>query len=338
MIKHSKPWITDADQDAVDHQLKTGMIAGLDKLKEFEDAVAQRMHATGSVVTPSGTAALVLCLKTLGVGADKDDEVILPSYVCPSVMQAVVTAGAKPVLCDVGKFWNATEDTFAAHFGPRTKAIVAVNMFGISARLASLKKYPYSIVEDHCMSFGLPDPLFGDAAICSFYATKCLTTGEGGAAVFQQKHLLSRAAELRRNNAVPGTLTDLQAALGLSQLARYDQMLARRRDIASRYLKELPEHLTHRVSKVRDRSIFYRFPLCMDGDYDSIAARFAERGVTVGRAVALMLHRLTGRSDDDFPNTVTLFNSTVSIPIYPAMSDEDVGKVIDAVKSVARGS
>ena len=336
MIKHSKPWITDADQDAVDHQLRTGMVAGLDKVKEFEDAVAQRMRAAGSVIMPSGTAALVLCLKTLGVGADQDDEVILPSYVCPSVMQAVVTAGAKPVLCDIGEFWNATEDTIAAHFGPRTKAIVAVNMFGISAQLESLKKYPYSIVEDHCMSFGLPDPLFGDAAIYSFYATKCLTTGEGGAAVFQQEHLLSRAAELRRINAVPGTLSDIQAALGLSQLARYDQMLARRCDIASRYLSELPEHLTHRISKVRDRSIFYRFPLCMHGEFDSLAARFAERGVAVGRAVAFLLHRLIGRSDDDFPNSVTLFNSTVSIPIYPAMSDEDVGKVIDAVKMITQ--
>ena len=335
MIKHSKPWITGVDRDAVDHQLRTGMIAGLDKVNEFEAALARKVNATGVVSATSGTAALILSLKTLDIGAANDHEVILPSYVCPTVMHAVATAGAKPILCDSGEFWNATEETISERFGPRTKAIIAVNIFGISAQLAGLRRHGHFLIEDHCQSFGLPDPIFGSAAVYSFYATKCLTTAEGGAVAFFKQDFVSRANTLRRHNVVPGTLSDLQAALGLSQLSRYEEMLHRRRKIASAYLSELPEHVTHKISKVADRSMFYRFPIWMPGDFDSISERFAERGVMVGRAVSLLLHRLLGLKDDEFPNAVQAFNNTVSIPIYPAMSDEDVSKVIDAVRAIA---
>jgi UDP-4-amino-4-deoxy-L-arabinose-oxoglutarate aminotransferase len=334
MIKHSKPWITDADRAAVDHQLREGMVASLEKAKEFEHALANRIGASGSISTSSGTAALILCLKALGVGAGKDDEVILPTYVCPTVMRAVIAAGAKPALCDSGPFWNATEQTIAHRFSPRTKAIIAVNIFGISAQLAGLRKYPYLLIEDHCQSFGLQEPIFGAAAFYSFYATKCLTTGEGGAAAFLNGDLVSRASKFRAEYAVPGGLSDLQAALGLSQLSRYDQMLLRRRQIAETYFNELPNHLTHKLSKVAPHSVFYRYPLHFNGDYDTISDRFAERGVAVGRAVSILLHRLVGQSDDDFPNAVASFNSTVSIPIYPAMTDEDVDKVIGAVNAI----
>jgi UDP-4-amino-4-deoxy-L-arabinose-oxoglutarate aminotransferase len=199
-----------------------------------------------------------------------------------------------------------------------------------------LKKYPYLIIEDHCQSFGLNEPLYGSAAIYSFYATKCLTTGEGGAAAFMDRDLLDRANSLRRSNIVPGSLSDLQAVLGLSQLSRYDEMLSRRREIALRYLNELPKHVTQKLSEVTSCSIFYRFPLCMRGDFDSFSQLFAERGIAVGRAVSVLLHRLAGMKDEDFPNAVEAFDTTVSIPIYPAMSDDDVSTVIDAVKTIAR--
>jgi perosamine synthetase len=334
MIQHSKPWITEADKAAVLHQLMLGMVASLDKNKEFESAVAKRVGAIGSVSSTSGTTALLLCLKALGVGDGKDDEVILPTYVCDTVMQAVLIAGAKPVLCDTGPFWNATEESIVEHFSPRTKAIIAINIFGISAQLACLRKYPHLIIEDHCQSFGLKDPIFGAAAFYSFYATKCLTTGEGGAAAFLDSDFLSRARKVRSDYVVPGALSDLQAALGLMQLSRYDQMLWRRRQIATTYLHELPKDLTYKFSQVADRSLFYRFPLCIHGDFDRIRRHFAERDIAVGQGVSVLLHRFTGQSDNDFPNAVASFNTTVSIPIYPAMADDDVSKVIDAVKAL----
>jgi UDP-4-amino-4-deoxy-L-arabinose-oxoglutarate aminotransferase len=238
------------------------------------------------------------------------------------------------VLCYSGEFWNATEQTIAKCFSPRTKAIIAVNIYGISAQLASLRRYPCLVIEDHCQSFGLPGPLFGAAAIYSFYATKCLTSGVGGAAVFSDRDILSRASKFRGDYTVPGVLSDLQAVLALSQLSRYDQMLLRRRQIATTYLNELPKHLTDKISEVALHSIFYRFPLCMPGDFASIRRRFAEHDIEVAQGVSELLHRLVGQSDDDFPNAVASFNNTVSIPIYPAMTDGDVAKVVDAVRAM----
>jgi perosamine synthetase len=333
MIQHSKPWITDADRAAVQHQLATGMVASLEKNKEFERALADRVDASGSVTSTSGTAALLLCLKALGIG--KDDEVIIPTYLCDTVMQAIIVAGATPVLCDTGPAWNATEEAIARHFSRRTKAIIAVNLFGISARLSGLRKQPYLVIEDHCQSFGLPEPLFGAAAFFSFYATKCLTCGEGGAASFPDADLVARARTIRSEYNVPGALSDLQAALGLSQLLRYDEMLARRRQIAATYLNELPQHLTEKLSGVAKRSLFYRFPLRVRDDFQKISSHFFERGIAVGQGVSVLLHRFLNGRDADFPNAVESFNTTVSIPIYPAMTDDDVGKVIDAVKAIA---
>lgn len=335
MIQHSKPWITDADQAAIDHQLRTGMIGSLEKSREFERALASWVGTNGVISTCSGTAALMLCLKALGVGAGPHDEVILPTYVCPTVMHAVLAAGATPILCDIGQLWNATEETIAERFSPRTKAIIVVNIFGISARLACLQKYPYLIIEDHCQSFGLPESIFGAAAFYSFYATKCFTTGEGGAAAFPDQGVLSRATKIHSDNLVPGKLSDLEAALGLSQLSRYHKMLSRRDQIAAAYLSEFPQHLTYRVGQVQSHSVFYRFPVCMPGEFNSIRHQFAERGIIVARAVSELLHRLTGQSDGDFANAVELFNDTVSIPIYPAMTDDDVNKVIDTVRALA---
>jgi perosamine synthetase len=335
MIQHSKPWITDADRAAVDHQLRIGMIGSFEKTRELECALASRVGTTGVISTCSGTAALLLCLKALGVGAGQHDEVILPTYVCPTVMHAILAAGATPILCDIGQFWNATEEAIVERFSPRTKAVIVVNIFGISARLACLQKYSYLIIEDHCQSLGLPEPIFGAAAFYSFYATKCLTTGEGGAAAFPDRDILSRAAKIHTDNFVPGKLSDLQAALGLSQLSRYNKMLSRRREIAAAYLREFPQHLTYRVAQVEPHSMFYRFPVCMHGEFDSIRQQFAERGIMVARAVSELLHRLIGQSDDDFANAVELFNDTVSIPIYPAMTDDDVNKVIDTVRAIA---
>jgi len=333
MIEHSRPWITDADRAAVDHQLISGMIASLEKTRQFERALNDRIGASGSIATTSGTAALVLCLKALSIGPG--DEVILPTYVCRNVMQAIVTTGAKPVLCDTGDFWNATERTITDRFSSRTKAIVAVNIFGISAELAGLREHPYLIIEDHCQSLGLPKPMFGAAAFYSFHAIKCLTSGEGGAAAFSDRAILSRASELKDAHNPAGAMSDLQAVLGLSQLSRYDRMLARRREIAERYFAELPARMTSKIAEVASHSIFFRFPLCMGGDFDSIQSRFGDRGVAVRRGVDQLLHRLVGQSDSDFPSAVALFNCTVSIPIYPAMSDDEVDKVIEAVKAVA---
>lgn len=319
MIAHSRPWITASDIAAVAQQMSGGMIATGEASREFGAELLRWSGGTTAILTASGSAAQAVCLAALGVG--RGDEVILPTYVCESVERVIRERGAEPIYCDSGPFWNMDLRSVKANISDRTRAIILVNIFGVEA---DLRDIGIPIIEDHCQSFGL-SKLKNDAAFFSFHATKCLTTGEGGAAVF-------REATTVESNA---PFSDLQAALGLSQLARYDEMLERRAAIASRYFAELPERLTGPL-KSAGRSVYFRFPIRFDPEFDKIHAAFADRGIAVRRGVDRLLHRRRGFPDAAFPNAVRAFDQTISIPIYPALTQGEVGQIIDATKAIAR--
>ncbi len=341
VISHSKPWLTAVDRAAVKRQMLSGAIAAGEAVNIFEERLARYLGVAGCVVTSSGTAALILCLRCLGIGADNSDEVLLPTYVCRSLIAAVQAVGGRPILCDASSHWTTDDEGISAKFGPNTKAAVAVHTFGIAAQMDLSVALSCPIIEDFCQAFGAiraghPVALVGHAGFFSFQATKCLTSGVGGAVASNDPDFLERARRWRDECYVVGTISDLQAALGLSQLARYPEMLERRRAIASRYFSEFPHHLTAPLRALRHKSIFYRFPIRIDGKFEAVQARFLDRGVEIRRGVDALLHRSQGLSDNDFPKAVSLFRTTASVPIYPAMTSDDVTRVIDAVKEVCK--
>src|SRR5437016_4637329 len=198
------------------------------------------------VAVSSGTAALYLALMALGIGAR--DEVVIPSYVCTALWHAVRLTGAKPVLADI--------DPVTFHLSPQamtrvltchTKAVIVPHMFGLPADIETIKRHGVHVIEDCAQTLGVtvhgaPVGGMGKLAICSFYATKLLTTGEGGMVLGRDKSLVGRVRALRQYDeqhapecAFNYKMTDLQAALGLCQVARLESFLARRRAIAARY-------------------------------------------------------------------------------------------------------
>lgn len=165
---------------------------------------------------------MILALKALGVG--QTDEVILPTYVCRSVIEAIFTVGARPVLCDIGNEWTITAETVATKVTPRTAAIIVVHIFGIRTDTASLERFDVPIIEDACQAFTAKAietgrDTGGSVAVLSFHAIKCLTTGEGEMAVSNDTGLVKRMREFRDGvdsapgNRVASPMTDLQAAL-----------------------------------------------------------------------------------------------------------------------------
>ena len=198
VIKHSAPWLTDDDLDAVRATLATGMIACGPQVELFQQAVATAQRARGAVLTGSGTAALSLGLRALDVGPS--DEVVLPSYVCASVADAVRAVGASVILADVDPdSWLMTPGTVAPRISPATKAIILVHLFGISANDAGFERFGVPVIDDYCQAFGKPvSPPAGSRdgrlAVFSFHATKCLTTGEGGAITSDDQSLLAPSA------------------------------------------------------------------------------------------------------------------------------------------------
>jgi UDP-4-amino-4-deoxy-L-arabinose-oxoglutarate aminotransferase len=341
IIPHSRPWIDESDLRAVRDILLGEMIAQGAEVRSFENTFAEYVGCSRGVATGSGTAALVLALRALRVSAG--NEVILPTYTCRNVLDAVRAVGASPVLCDVGADWNMTAETVARHVTPRTSAMIVVSTFGIANPLDSFRELNIPIVEDSCQRLVPATPSRGkpsgsEIRVFSFHATKCLATGEGGMATSPDEDLVDAMRRLRDGDdsarpderRVASPMTDLQAALGRSQLARYGEFLARRQRIAERYFRELATDLFERPNRIQARSMFFRYPLRWRGEFLTIQRGFADRGIHVRKGVDQLLHRILKLDDRLFPVAERLFAETVSLPIYPALSEKEQDRVIAA--------
>jgi perosamine synthetase len=334
MISHSRPWIDATDLCEVLGVLQEGMIAAGAKVSEFEAETCRYLGVGTAVAQASGTAALVLALNAIGMS--HDDEVIIPTYVCRSVLDAVLTAGAIPVLCDVDEYGVVTAETVAPHVSKRTRAIIAVHIFGHPCDVMGLRSFGVPIVEDACQAMGMlvgrrMAGSLGDVGVLSFHATKCLTTGEGGMLVTSSETIGARAKELAAGSLPPGKrcvapLSDLQAALGLSQLARYEDFLSRREVIRATYTEAA--HATGvRLGFPSAASMLFRFTVHTERQFESVAKKFSGLGIQVRRGVDELLHRYVGVGDEAFPGAVRIFNCTVSLPFYPSLDKEQIDRV-----------
>jgi UDP-4-amino-4-deoxy-L-arabinose-oxoglutarate aminotransferase len=342
MIPHSKPWITEKDLKAVRSVLKEGMIAQNHQVRLFEKTCAQYLGVPDGVATGSGTAALTLALHALDL--KPVTEVVLPTYVCRNVAEAVLTMGYSPVLCDVGKHWTMTPKKVAQVVTRKTGAIILVHLYGIPVDLDGFKRFDLPIIENACQAFGarIGSQMVGSIGtlgVFSFHATKCLTTGEGGLVVSHERRLLEKMRKLRDGgnllrSRVPSPMTDMQAALGMSQLSRYPAFLKRRRLIAERYFEALSDCPVALPDAVRNESIFFRFPIRVSGKFGVIRKRFAEKGVHVRQGVDALLHRFMNQPPKKFLNAEHLFSETISLPIYPTLTEEEQKTVIQACREV----
>lgn len=337
MIHHSRPWITEADTIAVQQVLSSEMVAQGSITHEFEKTLADYFNVDNAIACSSGTAALSLALQALDIGSG--DEVILPTYVCHSVADAIRGVGAEPVFCDIGDQWVITTENVVPYLSVKSKAIIVVHIFGIVADTLSFKRFGLPIIEDCCQAFGarrggITAGLMGTCAIFSFQGTKCLTTGEGGAVMSADSAFLRRVKKMDTNLVLRFPMSDLQAALGLNQLKRYSEFLDRRLYLADRYFNELPNQVIQEMIAVKDHSMFFRFLLRQKNQktFNEIRDWFAEQGIAVRQGVDQLLHRNSGMSDEYFPMATQCFEETISIPIYPALTHEQQSQIIYKIR------
>jgi perosamine synthetase len=337
MINHSKPDINFEDKKAVNDVLDSLNLVKGKYVKKFENEFAKQFQYQNAIATSSGTYALVIGLKLLGIKSG--DEVIIPTYVCNNVLEAVVNVGAIPIICDICDHWVVTPENVMKHINSKTKAIIIVHIYGIWADVDEFNKLGVPIVEDCCHSIGnLPDGRVfghkGTMSFFSFHATKCLTTGEGGMLVLNDEALFEKYKKSFINKAATPVITDVQASLGLSQLNRYCNFLNRRNLIAEKYLNNLNQTTLTKINKIAKKTIFYRFPLITDRDINEVVGVFGKENIAVRRGVDSMLHRYLNLNDKDFPNSVNAFNHTLSIPIYPALTDNEVETIINKINTI----
>lgn len=342
-IPHSRPWLTEADVEAVAAVVRSGYIAQGPETEAFEGEVAASLGVGYGVAVNSGTSALHLALRAHGVGSG--DEVIIPSYVCTALYHAVCHSGATPVIVDSAeRGYNLDAGAVHERLTARTKAVVVPHMFGFPAPVEEIVALGVPVLEDCALALGAKRRgrfvgTFGTAAICSFYATKLLATGEGGMVLTNDSALVERLRDLRTYDCRDELrvrynckMSDLHAALGRSQLRRYPEFLRRRRRIAKQYLQafaELPIDLPDQSPS--DDPAWYRFVLRLRTPVPAMLARLAEHGIMADRPVYRPIHQYLGAPVEEFPNSEALYKSACSVPLYPALRDDEIERVIAGV-------
>ncbi len=369
------PQLLEAEIEEVLATLRSAWIGTGPRVTRFEEAFGAYVGAAHAVAVHSCTAALHLAMATLDLAAG--DEVVVPAMTFASTANAVVHAGGRPVLADVDRETMClTPDEIERCVTSRTRAVIPVHFAGRPCSIMQIAALADScglaVIEDcaHAIETlvdGRHAGTFGQFGAFSFYVTKNVVTGEGGMLTTSSPDDAARVKRLALHGlsvdawqrfsdegfkhyevveaGFKYNMTDLQAALGLHQLARVEANLVRRQEIWSRYdsaFAGLPVFVAP-PEEPGTRHARHLYTLLIDTDHlvgtrDQAIVALHEAGIGTGvhyRALHLQPYYRTafGYSPGDFPNAEWISERTLSLPLSPKLTDEDVDRVIEAVVS-----
>jgi len=376
-IPFHRPFITDEEIAEVNDSLQSGWLTMGPKTLRFEEEFQRYIGAKYSIAVNSCTSALHLALKAIDL--QPGDEVIVPSMTFTATGEVVCYFNARPVIVDVDRdTLNVNAETIENSITGKTRAIIPVHYAGQSCQMdeiiALAKKKNLYIIEDaaHAIPSRYKGKLIGsigDLTCFSFYATKTLSTGEGGMITTENAEWVERLKILRlhgiskdawKRYSSEGSwsydvveagfkynMTDIQAGLGLAQLKKIDTMTEMRERIANKYSNAFSNNdlITTPIVREENESSWHLYVIKLNVDsllIDRMA--FIEELAKTGIGVSvhfIPLHRhpfyrnTFAYERKDFPNAEWVFERIVSLPIYPGMKDEEVNYVIDAVIDIA---
>ena len=336
MIAHNKPTLGKQEQQSVSKVLESGYIAQGSEVEEFEDGFCgflgvPKRHA---VALSSGTSALFMALWVLDA---KDKSVAMPAYVCSALRNAVAMAQAKEILVDNAK----GELTICLNQLQDSGADIAIipHTFGLPSKVQNIKNM--RVIEDCAQSLGasidgIQTGLIGEVGIFSFYATKLMTSGgQGGMFVSKDKNLVDKVRDYRdfdcrkdKKHRFNFQMTDIQAAIGRVQLKKLPKFLLRRKEIFTMYAQSGLNLLN-----VGDEgSIYYRAILKIQNS-KYIQSELLKKGIKT--IVPIEDWELL---DDGFKyeNSYNLTQTTLSLPIYPSLKNEEVEYIIEQLNKIIK--
>ena len=332
-IAHSRPLVGIEEERAVLRALRSGQLGGGEEVARFEREMERFLGTGGATATHTGSAALHVALLALGVKGD--DRVLLPSYTCAAVLNAVKYVGADAILADVDpRTGNLDPTDVKRRLRRGTKAMIVPHMFGKTAPMADLRRLGVPIVEDCAMALGGDVGLAGEVSVFSFYSTKMMATGHGGMLVSGDRRIQSRVRDLveydnREDYKVRYNyrMSALAAAVGRAQLRKVPDFVKRRRRIAEYYFRTLGLG-----APPRDH-VFYRFVVRV-GPVAPFVRFMAARGIECKRPVYRPLHLYFARSSGEFRGAEELHRSYASVPLYPALRAGEVDRVARTLREV----
>jgi len=349
-IRLARPDVGEAELRAVSEVVASGQLTMGPKVAEFEDAVARAVGTAHAAAVSSGTAALHLALLALEIGPG--DEVIVPAYTFPATANVVELCGARAVLVDVDPdTFGVDPAAVAAAVGSRTRAVVAVHLFGRPVEWEALQTaVPQEVVlvEDAAGALGARYRgtrcgALGVVGCLSFHPRKIVTTGEGGAVTTDDAGVDAAVRRLRHHGWVtagdmpsPGfnyRLPDLLCAIGIPQLARLEELLAARERVAGWYSERL-EHLvlTPRAAE-GDRHGWQAYVVQLDRRDDALTV-LREAGVEA-QIGTWALHRLGAYADQGpFPGADGAFERALALPFATTTTEAEVERVCAVLTSL----
>jgi perosamine synthetase len=366
MISMSSPDINERDIEAVVEVLRSGRLSLGPKTEAFEEAIARYIGVRHAVAVSSGTAALHLIVKALGLGPG--DEVLVPSFTFAASINILLYENVVPVFCEIEDLtYNLDPSKLEEQITSRTKAILAVDVFGHPAEWESIcsiaAKHNLRLIDDSCEALGAEYGgrkvgQFGDAAAFAFYPNKQITTGEGGVLVTNDPEIAAIARSLRnQGRGETGSwleherlgfnyrMDEMSAALGLSQLHRVEGFLAKRANVADLYssrLRAVPRIRTQFVRpNVRMSWFVYVITLDEDVHRSAVVGTLKERQIPV-RCYFPPVHLQTyivgrkGCQIGKLPVTESVARRTLALPFHNQLAAEEVDKVVEAVREAVQ--
>jgi perosamine synthetase len=359
-IPIAEPSLGEREVELVTDAVRSGWVSSIGEyVTSFEEGLAARCGVAHAIATSNGTTALHLALAVAGIGPE--DEVIVPSLTFVATAAAARYVGASPVLAESDPaHWCVDPEDVTRRITPRTRAVVAVDLYGHPADMDALAgisaEHDLVLVEDAAEALGAtyrdrPAGGLGRLGVLSFYGNKLITTGEGGAVLTDDPALAERARFLRDHAMDPDRrywhgeigfnyrITNMQAALGVAQLERLDEFLERKRSVAAAYRAGLQDVSGVTVQDEAEwaSSSWWMTTLRIDGaggvDRDELAARLRAAGVD-SRPVFVPLHLLPPyRQADSLPVAEAIGAEGLSLPSSASLSDSEVEYVIASVRS-----
>jgi dTDP-4-amino-4,6-dideoxygalactose transaminase len=362
MIPISKVDVGDEAERLVLDVLRSGYLAQGKYVSALEDQFAALTGCEHAIALGSGTAALFLALAAAGIGPG--DEVITSPFTFVATLNAICAAGATARFADIGEDYAVSAETVAPLVNSRTRAILPVHLYGLPADAPGLARlageYGLTLIEDAAQAVGaaVAGRQVGSFGIGCFslYATKNVTTGEGGMITTDDPDVADRV-RLLRNQGMRGRyeyeiagfnhrLTDIQAAIGIPQMERLDEINTRRRENAAALtagLEEIPGLRLPEEPPGRHH-VFHQYTVELEGepalDRDAVVDRLATAGVATGVYYPRLVHDYPCFADhplvvkDPTPRAAAAAARVLSLPVHTGLSDEDVQTVIGETERI----